>query len=126
MLETVKIRKMGYSVRFTFEEFTKRYLILVPRQVVKSFPKTPSPPFSKIRDYLVSSKDLINGLYQCGKTRIFMRDNQVSFISVTIQLPPPFDCSRRTIVVCFCLRPVKIQKIRPHCHYLLYYSVHVI
>ncbi|KAL3250056.1 hypothetical protein MRX96_055666 [Rhipicephalus microplus] len=60
MLETVRIRQSGYSVRLPFEEFIQRYRVLLPRGLISSR--------SDIRDFLLRI-NLDRNNYQMGKTK---------------------------------------------------------
>eukprot|EP00118_Oscarella_pearsei_P008876 m.47895 g.47895 ORF g.47895 m.47895 type:complete len:1146 (+) comp33841_c0_seq3:2171-5608(+) len=61
MLETVRIRKSGYSVRYTLEDFRQLYSPLL-----RNFPS--------IQEFL-SYMHLDANHYQIGRTKIFMRSN---------------------------------------------------
>lgn len=67
MLETVRIRQSGYSVRLPFEEFIQRYRVLLPRGLLSSR--------SDIRDYLLRI-NLDHNNYQMGKTKVFLRESE--------------------------------------------------
>ncbi|KAH7964843.1 hypothetical protein HPB49_001900 [Dermacentor silvarum] len=69
MLETVRIRQSGYSVRLPFEEFIQRYRVLLPRGLISSR--------SDIRDFLLRI-NLDRNNYQMGKTkaRVFLRESE--------------------------------------------------
>ncbi|KAK8757260.1 hypothetical protein V5799_000035 [Amblyomma americanum] len=67
MLETVRIRQSGYSVRLPFEEFIQRYRVLLPRGLLSSR--------SDIRDYLLRI-NLDRNNYQMGKTKVFLRESE--------------------------------------------------
>lgn len=67
MLETVRIRQSGYSVRLPFEEFIQRYRVLLPRGLISSR--------SDIRDFLLRV-NLDRNNYQMGKTKVFLRESE--------------------------------------------------
>lgn len=67
MLETVRIRQSGYSVRLPFEEFIQRYRVLLPRGLISSR--------SDIRDFLLRI-NLDRNNYQMGKTKVFLRESE--------------------------------------------------
>lgn len=67
MLETVRIRQSGYSVRLTFEEFIQRYRILLPKGLLSSQ--------LDISNFL-SNMPLNQDNYQMGKTKVFFRENE--------------------------------------------------
>lgn len=67
MLETVRIRRAGYNVRLTYEEFIQLYRILLPKGLVSSQ--------KDVKDFL-STMDLNKQHYQLGATKIYMRETQ--------------------------------------------------
>lgn len=67
MLETVRIRQSGYSVRLSFEEFIQHYRILLSKGLLSSQ--------NDIKDFL-SRMNLNRDNYQMGKTKIFMRESE--------------------------------------------------
>ncbi|XP_053697009.1 unconventional myosin-IXb-like isoform X4 [Sabethes cyaneus] len=67
MLETVRIRRAGYNVRLTYEEFIQLYRILLPKGLVSSQ--------KDVRDFM-NTMDLNKQHYQLGLTKIYMRESQ--------------------------------------------------
>lgn len=67
MLDTVRIRQSGYSVRLSFDEFIQHYRILLPKGLISSQ--------SDIRDFL-ARMNLNRDNYQMGKSKIFMRESE--------------------------------------------------
>ncbi|XP_064475014.1 unconventional myosin-IXa-like isoform X2 [Ornithodoros turicata] len=67
MLETVRIRQAGYSVRLPSEEFIQRYRVLLPRGLLSSR--------NDIRDFLLRM-NLDRNNYQMGKTKVFLRESE--------------------------------------------------
>ncbi|XP_055697604.1 unconventional myosin-IXa-like isoform X2 [Phlebotomus papatasi] len=67
MLETVRIRRAGYNVRLTYEEFIQLYRILLPKGLVSSQ--------KDVRDFM-NTMDLNKQHYQLGVTKIYMRESQ--------------------------------------------------
>jgi myosin IX len=67
MLETVRIRRAGYNVRLTYEEFIQLYRILLPKGLVSSQ--------KDVRDFM-NTMDLNKQHYQLGITKIYMRESQ--------------------------------------------------
>lgn len=67
MLETVRIRQSGYSVRLTFEEFIQHYRILLPKGLLSSR--------NDIKEFL-QRMNLNQDNYQMGKTKVFMRETE--------------------------------------------------
>jgi len=70
MLETIRIRRMGYPIRYVHEDFWKRYRVICPEvDMVKG-------------DYAKSCSALLKGLglsspgdFQLGKTKVFLKQN---------------------------------------------------
>ncbi|XP_075875447.1 unconventional myosin-IXAb-like isoform X4 [Nelusetta ayraudi] len=65
MLETVRIRQSGYSIKYTFQEFVHHFHILLPRGT--------SPTKSGIRDFF-RRIHLPPAGYQVGHTMVFLRE----------------------------------------------------
>ena len=63
MLETTRIRKEGYAIRPTFEEFVERYKTLAAQVTMAS-------TAANCRKILTSAK--LEG-YQIGKTKVFLK-----------------------------------------------------
>jgi hypothetical protein len=68
MLETVRIRRAGYNVRLTYEEFIQLYRILLPKGLLSSQ--------KDVRDFMNHFMDLNKQHFQLGITKIYMRENQ--------------------------------------------------
>lgn len=68
MLETVRIRRAGYNVRLTYEEFIQHYRILLPKGLLSSQ--------KDVQDFMNHLMDLNRQHYQLGITKIYMRENQ--------------------------------------------------
>lgn len=66
MLETVRIRRAGYSVRIEYEDFVKQYRILLP----KGLESTVEDVKEFIRNHALIGDDQV----QFGVTKVFMRD----------------------------------------------------
>jgi myosin-9 len=67
MLETVRIRQSGYSVRLSFDEFIQHYRILLSKGLLSSQ--------KDIKDFL-SLMNLERDNYQIGKSKVFMRESE--------------------------------------------------
>lgn len=67
MLDTVKIRQSGYSVRLSFDEFIQHYRILLPGGLLSSQ--------NDIREF-ITRMNLNRDNYQIGKSKIFMRESE--------------------------------------------------
>lgn len=73
ILQTVKIRQMGYSMRFTFEEFWHRYRVLAKKVI-------PTKDNKNNFDRLIKELTLIDKQWILGKTKIFLKTTQVTLI----------------------------------------------
>nr|XP_019934619.1 PREDICTED: unconventional myosin-IXa-like isoform X2 [Paralichthys olivaceus] len=65
MLETVRIRQSGYSIKYTFQDFVRHFHVLLPRGT--------SPTKSGIREFFRQIHLLPSG-YQVGNTMVFLRE----------------------------------------------------
>ncbi|XP_068020934.1 unconventional myosin-IXb isoform X4 [Melanerpes formicivorus] len=65
MLETVRIRRSGYSAKYTFQEFIDQFQVLLPKNAKASK--------EDICVYLNKLK-LDENYYQIGKTKVFMKE----------------------------------------------------
>uniref|UniRef100_A0A8D9AYW5 Unconventional myosin-XV n=1 Tax=Cacopsylla melanoneura TaxID=428564 RepID=A0A8D9AYW5_9HEMI len=68
MLETIRIRKLGYPIRLKFSQFIERYRYLLPHHTAPSR----GTPLREIC-HLVLAK--YTGEYQLGTSRVFLREN---------------------------------------------------
>lgn len=67
MLETVRIRRAGYNVRLSYEEFIQLYRILLPKGLISSQ--------KDVRDF-TNKMDLNKQHYQLGITKIYLRESE--------------------------------------------------
>ncbi|XP_068595862.1 unconventional myosin-IXAb-like [Brachionichthys hirsutus] len=67
MLETVRIRQSGYSIKYTFQDFVHRFHVLLPRGT--------SPTKSGIREFF-RRIHLQPAGYQVGNTMVFLREGE--------------------------------------------------
>nr|XP_006819606.1 PREDICTED: unconventional myosin-X-like [Saccoglossus kowalevskii] len=67
MLETVKIRRAGFPVRRCFEDFVRRYKMLIPSQHA-------SEEMPEICLYILEKYDENRKNWQLGKTKVFLRE----------------------------------------------------
>uniref|UniRef100_A0A8C2WV46 Myosin IXA n=1 Tax=Cyclopterus lumpus TaxID=8103 RepID=A0A8C2WV46_CYCLU len=65
MLETVRIRQSGYSIKYTFQDFVRHFHVLLPRGT--------SPTKSGIREFF-RRIHLPPAGYQVGNTTVFLRE----------------------------------------------------
>ncbi|XP_075273720.1 unconventional myosin-VIIb [Opisthocomus hoazin] len=79
MMETIKIRKAGYPVRYTFEEFFERYSTLLPWSLRKQ---------NDARQSCISISEAVLGKdesWQAGKTKIFLKDHHDTVLELQRQ-----------------------------------------
>uniref|UniRef100_A0A3B4WIZ2 Myosin VIIB n=1 Tax=Seriola lalandi dorsalis TaxID=1841481 RepID=A0A3B4WIZ2_SERLL len=70
MMETIRIRKAGYPVRYTFSEFLDRYRVLLKTSICD--PKTESK--EKCCESICENVLAGEGDWKTGKTKIFLKD----------------------------------------------------
>lgn len=68
MLETVRIRRAGYNVRLTYEEFIQLYRILLPKGLVSSQ--------KDVRDFM-NTMDLNKQHYQLGEMKEIVNSDKI-------------------------------------------------
>ncbi|XP_077451435.1 unconventional myosin-IXAa-like [Stigmatopora argus] len=67
MLETVRIRQSGYSIKYTFQDFVRHFHVLLPRGT--------SATKSGIREFFRQVHSMPAG-YQVGNTTVFLRETE--------------------------------------------------
>ncbi|XP_045154259.1 unconventional myosin-VIIb [Echinops telfairi] len=78
MMETVQIRKSGFPIRYTFEEFSQRFKVLLPSLVRMQLHDKFRQAALRIADmFLGADKD-----WKMGKTKIFLKDHQDTLLEV--------------------------------------------
>ncbi|XP_036376709.1 unconventional myosin-VIIa [Megalops cyprinoides] len=70
MMETIRIRKSGYPIRYSFKEFLERYRALLQTSICD--PK--NDPAEKCCDFICQSVISGEGDWKIGKTKIFLKD----------------------------------------------------
>ncbi|XP_053723097.1 LOW QUALITY PROTEIN: unconventional myosin-VIIa [Synchiropus splendidus] len=78
MMETIRIRKSGYPVRYTFDEFLERYRVLL--KTYRCDPKTESAAkcCESICTFVLHGK----GDWKTGKTKIFLKDSHDTLLEL--------------------------------------------
>ncbi|EJD74213.1 hypothetical protein LOAG_18439 [Loa loa] len=66
MLETVRIRRAGYSVRIEYEDFIKQYRMLLPKGCESTT--------EDVKEFIMQHALIDNNEVQFGITKVFMRD----------------------------------------------------
>ncbi|XP_052455434.1 unconventional myosin-VIIa isoform X2 [Carassius gibelio] len=77
MMETIRIRKAGYPIRHTFDEFQERYRVLLKSSVCD--PKTES---AKKCCESICENVLIEEDWKIGKTKVFLKDFHDTFLEL--------------------------------------------
>ncbi|XP_054934667.1 unconventional myosin-VIIb isoform X1 [Physeter macrocephalus] len=78
MMETVHIRKSGFPIRYSFEEFSQRFRVLLPSAVRTELRgKFRQMTLRIIERWLGTDKD-----WKVGKTKIFLKENQETLLAV--------------------------------------------
>ncbi|KAL6047905.1 hypothetical protein STEG23_016344 [Scotinomys teguina] len=78
MMETVQIRKSGFPIRYTFDEFSQRFRMLLPSPKRKQFQ-------DKHRQMTLSIADLCLGTdkdWKVGRTKIFLKEHQDTMLEI--------------------------------------------
>ncbi|XP_042741292.1 unconventional myosin-VIIb [Lagopus leucura] len=70
MMETIRIRKAGYPVRYTFEEFFERYRVLLPRSALEAVKNDARQCCVRISEAVLGKDES----WQAGKTKMFLKD----------------------------------------------------
>ncbi|XP_055966328.1 unconventional myosin-VIIb isoform X1 [Sorex fumeus] len=78
MMETVHIRKSGFPIRYTFEEFSSRFRVLLPTPLSRQLRDKYRQMALHIAEmWLGNDKD-----WKVGKTKIFLKDNQDTLLEI--------------------------------------------
>ncbi|XP_061055072.1 unconventional myosin-VIIb [Eubalaena glacialis] len=78
MMETVHIRKSGFPIRYSFEEFSQRFRVLLPSAVRTELQgKFRQMTLRIVEMWLGTDKD-----WKVGKTKIFLKENQETLLAV--------------------------------------------
>ncbi|CAH7099288.1 Myo7b [Phodopus roborovskii] len=82
MMETVQIRKSGFPIRYTFDEFSQRFCMLLPSPERKQFQDKHRQMTLRIADRcLGTDKD-----WKVGRTKIFLKDHQDTVLEIQRRL----------------------------------------
>ncbi|XP_068001386.1 unconventional myosin-VIIb isoform X2 [Melanerpes formicivorus] len=81
MMETIQIRKAGYPIRYSFEDFFERYRVLLPWSLRKQLKNDVRQSCIHISE-AVLGKD---GSWQAGKTKIFLKDHHDTVLELQCQ-----------------------------------------
>ncbi|XP_028284277.1 unconventional myosin-VIIa-like isoform X2 [Parambassis ranga] len=70
MMDTIRIRKLGYPIRHTFEEFLQRYRVLLKATVCDPKTQTPAACCEAICNKVIQGQDE----WKIGRNKIFLKD----------------------------------------------------
>ncbi|XP_027444506.1 unconventional myosin-VIIb isoform X3 [Zalophus californianus] len=78
MMETVHIRKSGFPIRYSFEEFSRRFGVVLPNAVRLQLRDKARQMTLRIAEmWLGTDKE-----WKVGKTKIFLKDNQDTLLEI--------------------------------------------
>ncbi|XP_066565263.1 unconventional myosin-VIIa [Amia ocellicauda] len=101
MMETIRIRKSGFPIRYTFDEFLDRYRVLL--RTIVCDPKLEAA--EKCCDFICDTV-LKEGDWKIGKTKIFLKD----FHDTTLELERDKALNEKALLIQRILRGFKHRK----------------
>ncbi|XP_045429536.1 unconventional myosin-IXb isoform X4 [Pipistrellus kuhlii] len=75
MLETVRIRRSGYSAKYTFQDFTEQFQVLLPKD---------AQPCREVISALLEKMNVDKRSYQIGKTKVFLKETERQALQETL------------------------------------------
>ncbi|ELW67190.1 Myosin-IXb [Tupaia chinensis] len=75
MLETVRIRRSGYSAKYTFQDFTEQFQVLLPKN---------AQPCRDVIAALLEKMNIDKKSYQIGKTKVFLKETERQALQETL------------------------------------------
>lgn len=81
MMETIQIRKAGYPIRYSFEEFFERYRVLLPWSLREQLKNDARQSCISISEAVLGKDES----WQAGKTRIFLKDHHDTVLELQRQ-----------------------------------------
>ncbi|XP_074060538.1 unconventional myosin-IXb isoform X3 [Macrotis lagotis] len=75
MLETVRIRRSGYSAKYTFQDFTDQFQVLLPKN---------AKPSKEMISTLLEKMGMDKKNYQIGETKVFMKETERQILQETL------------------------------------------
>ncbi|XP_023372904.1 unconventional myosin-IXb isoform X3 [Otolemur garnettii] len=75
MLETVRIRRSGYSAKYTFQDFIEQFQVLLPKN---------AQPCREVISALLEKMDVDKRSYQIGKTKVFLKETERQALQETL------------------------------------------
>uniref|UniRef100_A0A671SXL7 Unconventional myosin-VIIa-like n=1 Tax=Sinocyclocheilus anshuiensis TaxID=1608454 RepID=A0A671SXL7_9TELE len=98
MMETIRIRKAGYPIRHTFDEFLERYRVLLKSSV--------SPAYNEQRGKDICENVLTEEDWKIGKTKVFLKD----FHDTVLELARDKALNEKALLIQKVLRGYKHRK----------------
>ncbi|KAM9614023.1 unconventional myosin-VIIb [Morphnus guianensis] len=81
MMETIQIRKAGYPIRYSFEEFFERYRVLLPWSLQEQLKNDARQSCICISEEVLGKDES----WQAGKTKIFLKDHHDTLLELQRQ-----------------------------------------
>ncbi|KAM9378838.1 unconventional myosin-VIIb [Phaethornis superciliosus] len=81
MMETIQIRKAGYPIRYSFEEFFERYRVLLPWPLRKQLKNDARQSCIQISEAVLGKDDS----WQAGRTKIFLKEHHDTVLELQRQ-----------------------------------------
>ncbi|XP_075363613.1 unconventional myosin-VIIb [Mycteria americana] len=81
MMETIQIRKAGYPIRYSFEEFFERYRFLLPWSLREQLKNDARQSCISISEAVLGKDES----WQAGKTKIFLKDHHDTVLELQRQ-----------------------------------------
>ncbi|XP_009987767.1 PREDICTED: unconventional myosin-VIIb [Tauraco erythrolophus] len=81
MMETIRIRKAGYPIRYSFEEFFERYRVLLPWSLRERLKNDARQSCISISEAVLGKDES----WQAGKTKIFLKDHHDTVLELQRQ-----------------------------------------
>ncbi|ELK26671.1 Myosin-IXb [Myotis davidii] len=75
MLETVRIRRSGYSAKYTFQDFIEQFQVLLPKN---------AQPCREVISALLEKMNVDKRSYQIGKTKVFLKETERQALQETL------------------------------------------
>ncbi|XP_041658240.1 unconventional myosin-VIIa-like [Cheilinus undulatus] len=76
MMDTIRIRKLGYPIRHTFQDFLRRYRVLLKTTICNPKTKSAAACCEAICRAVIEGEDE----WKIGKTKIFLKDTHDAFL----------------------------------------------
>ncbi|XP_068277092.1 unconventional myosin-VIIb isoform X3 [Nyctibius grandis] len=81
MMETIQIRKAGYPIRYSFEEFFERYRVLLPWSLREQLKNDARQSCISISEAVLGKDES----WQAGKTKIFLKEHHDTVLELKRQ-----------------------------------------